>query len=88
MPAAYWDDSADDLDDSEYPDAGELEDDSSETVVCPDCGADVYEDAPQCPACGEFLIPDTSVWSGKSLWWIALGLLGTIAVIAALAFGF
>lgn len=29
----------------------------SETVPCPACGAAVYEDADQCPACGEWIIP-------------------------------
>jgi hypothetical protein len=33
-------------------------------------------------------VHDTRVWSGKSTWWIALGILGVIAVILALAFGF
>ena len=26
------------------------EDDDSETVPCPECGTDVYEDAEQCPS--------------------------------------
>ena len=34
-----------------------------------------------------YLICDTRVWSGKSLWWIALGLLGIIAAILALVLG-
>jgi uncharacterized paraquat-inducible protein A len=45
----------DELEDREFPD--EHEDDnqwSDEDVyfACPECGADVYEEAPQCPACG------------------------------------
>ena len=87
MPAAYWNESPDDLDDREYPDVDDTDDDE-QTVVCPECGADVYEDADQCPACGMFLIHDTRVWSGRSTWWIVLGLLGIIAVILALAFGY
>jgi hypothetical protein len=85
MHAAYWDESPDDLDDREYPD---IEDDEEMTIPCPKCGAEVFDDAEQCPACGSYLIHDTRVWSGKSIWWIALGLLGIIAVILALAFGF
>ena len=87
MPAAYWDESPDSLDDREYPDADPRDDDDAETVVCPECGTDVYEDADQCPECGMFMIRDTHIWRGKSLWWIALGLLGIIAVIVAMAFG-
>lgn len=85
MPA-HWDDPSDPLDDWEYPDPDQ-DDDNSETVTCPQCGADVYEEADQCPACGTFLIPDTRVWSGRSFWWIALGLLGILAVVAALVLG-
>ena len=87
MPDAQWGESPDDLADHEYPDADEWDDDSTQTVACPECGTDVYDDAGQCPNCGMFLIPDTSVWSGKSVWWIILGLLGIVAVITALAFG-
>ena len=86
MPTS-WDDPANPLDDREYPDPDPCDDDSNETVVCPHCGADVYEEADQCPACRSFLIPDTRVWSDKSLWWIALGLLGIIAVVLALGLG-
>ena len=87
MPYANWDDSAEELDDREYPDVGDWDDDTSETVVCPECGAEVFEDADQCPACGMFIIEDTQFWSGKSNFWIALGILGIMAVAVALIFG-
>ena len=54
-----WDylDEGDELEDREYPD--EPHDDSWDeddvTVRCPDCGADVYEDALQCPECGWYV---------------------------------
>lgn len=58
-------------------------DDDGETFVapCPNCGADVYEDAEQCPVCGDYIVHDTHAWSGKPLWWILLGLAGVVAVI-------
>ena len=87
MPPAAWDNASNDLDDHEYPDADLWDEDDTDTVVCPACGADVYEDADQCPKCGEFLISDTRIWCGKPTWWIVLGLLGMIAVIALLALG-
>ncbi len=63
-------------------------DDELETDVvdCPACGAEVYEDAIRCPVCGEYITHSSSVWAGRSPWWIALGLAGVIAVIFALAF--
>jgi hypothetical protein len=54
------------------------------TTVCPECGADVYEDTPQCPACGNYITHETNVWSGRPGWWILLGLLGVVATILVL----
>jgi ribosomal protein L37E len=73
------------LDENEYPD---IDEDDETTISCPECGADVFDDAEQCPACGWYIVQNTRVWSGKSAWWIALGILGIVAVILALAFGF
>lgn len=57
--------------------------DVSETLPCPACGCPVYEDAVQCPSCGDYIIhPGSSVWRGRPLWWIALGGLGIAALLA------
>jgi hypothetical protein len=49
------------------------------------CGMDVYEDAEECPLCGEFFTRQTGeAWRGKPTWWIVLGLVGIIAVIMML----
>ena len=58
-----------------------VDDDVSETLPCPECGRPVYEDAVQCPFCGLYITPSTSVWSGRPVWWILLGLLGTLAAL-------
>jgi len=70
-----WDD-----DDSEFDDFGD-ESHEAELLPCPACKTPIYEDAPQCPACGEYVVHDTSAWSGRSWWWILLGLVGIVAVI-------
>ncbi len=48
----------DDIDD-EAPDEDDLDDiaddDVSETLPCPACGRPVYEDAVQCPLCGNYI---------------------------------
>jgi predicted RNA-binding Zn-ribbon protein involved in translation (DUF1610 family) len=65
----------------------EIPDDSEEhgTVECPHCGADIYEDAPQCPVCGEYVIRGSGeFWKHKPGWYVLLALLGIIAVIVAL----
>lgn len=71
-------------------------DDDDDTMPCPSCGADVYVDAPACPACGDFIVEDnefadedrtprpTGVWADRPAWWIWLGVLGIIATIFAL----
>jgi hypothetical protein len=57
----------------------------TETVPCPQCRAQVYEDAVQCPACGTYITHQSHAWSGRPVWWIVLGLLGVLAAIAGLA---
>ena len=74
-----------DTDDSTY-DEDDQFDDESDTVVCPSCGAAIYEDTPRCPICGEYVTFSASPFSGKPAWWIVLGLLGSVALIAALIF--
>lgn len=60
------------------------DDGEPELVDCPACGAAIYEEAEQCPACGEYIVHGTSPWAGKPGWWVALGMLGIIAMIVAL----
>ncbi|MCO6046495.1 hypothetical protein NG895_21560 [Aeoliella sp. ICT_H6.2] len=81
----YDDDYEDDLLD-EYPDEADWDDsDSWEEVPCPACGAMIAEDAVRCPICGEYITSHNSVWQGKPLWWIVLGVLGITAIVVALA---
>jgi uncharacterized paraquat-inducible protein A len=47
-------------------------DDESETVPCPSCGKDVYEDAAYCPHCDADLT-ETAERSPRKPWWIILG---------------
>lgn len=68
----------DQLEDDEYPDEVEgsddwCDDDPSQTLPCPSCHAEIYEDAEQCPICGNYITREYSlrgVW-----WWTALVLL-------------
>ncbi len=87
MPAPNWDDPQDDLHEWEYPDVDATNDEQAETLPCPECGADVYEDADQCPVCGHYILRDTHIWSGRPGWWIALAVLGIIAMVLALGLG-
>ena len=80
-------DSYDDLGDLEYPDESDDHDDEAALVDCPECGGAIYEEAEQCPLCGAYVTHRSSLWTGRSLWWIVLGVLGIAAVILVLALG-
>ena len=81
----WFEEPGDELREDEFPDDDEFHDDLSETVACTQCGAEVYEDAVRCPNCGNYMTPDTNIWSGRPGWWIVLGLLGILAVILVLS---
>ncbi|MBA2113262.1 hypothetical protein [Bremerella alba] len=63
----------------------EPEDDQDDTMICPECGAEIFDDVDVCPVCLHAIIHNTSPWAGKSFAWIIFGLLGIIATIVALA---
>ncbi len=93
MPdAADWFEESDDAfysdSDDLYSDGDAPDDDFSDTWPCPSCGSDIYEDSVRCPVCGDFVTPGGSIWSGRPVWWIILGLLGTVAVILTLVLSF
>ncbi len=78
-------DDDDDFDDgSQFDDS---DDDVSPTVECRMCGCEVYEDAAQCPVCGEWIEHTPRIWAGRPWWWVWLGMIGIIAVIWSLLFG-
>jgi uncharacterized paraquat-inducible protein A len=70
----------DPADDGPGPEDLESDDDESGTESCPNCGAAVYEDAPRCPKCGQYIIRETrgTKWS----LWVVLALLAAGAVAA------
>ena len=73
------------LEEWEYPELDETEDeDDAETLPCPACGTDVYEDCECCGTCGEYLDFSTAGLSGWPWWFVALGLAGIFAVVLAL----
>jgi hypothetical protein len=51
-PEETWEDESNQWDDDE--DCAD-EDDEEPTILCPYCRAEMWEEAVQCPACGEYL---------------------------------
>lgn len=79
VPAGGDDDDPDDRDE-EGPDEDE------EWIDCPDCGRQIHVESEQCPHCGQYITDESGpagIWQGRSWWWIALGVLGIIAVVYA-----
>lgn len=60
----------------------DLVDDGDDSVPCPACGCDVYEDADQCVHCGEWIIPSATGAAGLHWVWIAAAVLAAGAMIA------
>ncbi|HUE73616.1 MAG TPA: hypothetical protein VMP01_22250 [Pirellulaceae bacterium] len=57
-------------------------------IDCPECGQQIHIESQQCPQCGFYILDEpgrATAWQGRSWWWIALGVLGAIAVIVALS---
>lgn len=65
-----------DVDDSDPPDG-------AGTVRCQNCGTEVYEDASQCPTCGDYILPSKQE-SGFPKWMIWLAFL----IVFAILFGY
>lgn len=85
-----WDDDSDPDFDPDFDDGYDVDydddygdDSESLTVPCPECGAEVYEDAVRCPVCDNYIVAGGhgSLWAGRPAWWIILGMAGIIAVV-------
>lgn len=54
-------------------------DDAIHTQPCPHCQADVYEDAEQCPSCGNYLSREDSV--ERKPVWVVIGALAALGIV-------
>ncbi len=69
--------------DDEGPSQADLDDlceDGADTVPCPACGMEVYEDADRCPSCGNWVtLRHGGARRRGGLWWLVV-----LAAIAAM----
>jgi len=74
-------------DDPEEPEESDMDsdegDDEAETVECPHCGRDVYEQAEKCPFCRGYLSREDARKSGKPRWVIATTLVLLLVIFYA-----
>jgi hypothetical protein len=81
-----WESNAWSGDDSSEDDDGSEEFDSDQTVECPACGREIYDDAERCPHCGEYLTEPDRLGRGKPLWIIVTAVVVLAAVVLAWVF--
>jgi rRNA maturation protein Nop10 len=72
------------VDDDDYAGFDTSADDEDATIPCPHCGADVYDDAEQCPACGQYLLDADAPAAGRP-WWIVIGVAICLLIVIAWA---
>jgi hypothetical protein len=68
--------------DDDYAGFDTSEDDEDPTIDCPHCGAEVYDDAEQCPACGRYLTEEDAPAKLPPLW-ILIGVVVCILIVIA-----
>jgi hypothetical protein len=70
----------DDLDDEDYAGFDTSGEDDDPTMPCPHCGEDVYDDAEQCPACGQYLTREGAPAATRP-WWILIGVAVCLVIV-------
>ncbi len=65
-------------------DESDFDSDEVETLPCPSCGQEIYEEAQRCPECGAYMTPGSAlrvpawIWVGVTLGLVAM--LGTLVL--------
>lgn len=90
-----YDDEFDERDDFESEDFGSDEFESEEfesndlesddeTVPCPYCGEPYFEDAPQCPQCGNYVSREDQPYTHKPFWYALIVLFVVLTLVLGL----
>ena len=69
------------MDDDDYAGFDTSDSDDNDTVPCPACGAEIYDDAERCPECGHYLSREDAPRSKKLLWIIAGAIVCLVIVL-------
>jgi hypothetical protein len=63
-------------------------DDQVDTIACSNCRVEIYDEAEQCPHCGEYVSLATSPFAAKPFWVRCLMVMIIIFLIAAFVLPF
>lgn len=55
-------------------------DDEDATIPCPYCGRPIYDDAPRCPHCENYL-SDEEAAPARQPWWVILGVILVLLLV-------
>ncbi|MEM9657333.1 MAG: zinc-ribbon domain-containing protein [Planctomycetota bacterium] len=72
--------------DEDWSDEASEEDPVDQTVACPHCGEQVYDDSPRCPSCGQYLL-ESDLASSTRPWWIVVGAAACLYAVFRWIFG-
>ncbi len=67
--------------DDELDDDPEEDADDGTVVPCPHCGAEIFDDAEQCPVCGSWITADRRASTGKPSWFVVVGVIAAFLAI-------
>ncbi len=80
-----WDTADDaDWDDEGYEDESWDDDDAEQTLPCPRCGEEVFEDSPRCPACGDYIDWSQAYDQASGGWRVVYRWTAVVLVVALL----
>lgn len=74
----------DDSDDDSGFDTSGADDDN--TLPCPFCGAEIFEDADRCTECGRYLTREEATGDRKP-WWLVVGVVICLLIVLSWALG-
>lgn len=74
------------LEDWEDPEPDDEDEGEDDLYVCPSCGAAVYEDCEQCPQCGDYITPGSSLRSAGGSRWLVVAVVVMIALTIVAVF--
>ena len=66
-------------------DESEYDLDRDDTMPCPHCRAEIYDESEQCPYCGQYITAQTSPFQSAPTWMRVLFVLIILAIVLSLA---